>query len=80
MENLYKRLLPKVRDRLFINNEKYEVSVKLIIKDLKAVNFYTDLRMRTIHSLMIFSDTDPKDQWQLKWGDCFFKNDYEIKF
>jgi len=74
MENLYTRLKPKVKERLFKNNEKYKISVDSIVKDLKSVNFYTDLKMSTIHSLMIMSSTDPKDQWDLKWGDCFFNN------
>jgi len=74
MNKLYTRLKPEVKERLFKNNEKYKISVDSIVKDLKSVNFYTDLKMSTIHSLMIMSSTDPKDQWDLKWGDCFFNN------
>ena len=72
MKNLYQRLKPKVKDRLFSNKEKYKISVDSIVKDLKSVEFYTDLKMSTIHSLMVMSSTDPKDWWDLKWGDCFF--------
>jgi len=74
MENLYEKLLPEVKERLFSNDEKYKLSVKLIIKELKEVDFYIDLKMHTIHSLIIFSETDPKNQIDLKWGDCFFEN------
>ena len=74
MANLYTRLKPKVKIRLLNNNEKYKISVDSIVKDLKSVNFYTDLKMSTIHTLMVMSSTDPKDQWDLKWGDCFFNN------
>tara|TARA_R100001244_G_scaffold43541_1_gene39108 strand:- start:308 stop:547 length:240 start_codon:yes stop_codon:yes gene_type:complete len=74
MVNLYTRLKPKVKERLFSNRVKYKISVDSIVKDLKSVNFYTDLKMSTIHLLMTFSQTDPKDQWELKWGECFFLN------
>ena len=71
---LYYRLKPKVKERLLNNNVRYKISVDSIVEDLKSVNFYTDLKMSTIHSLMVMSSTDPKDWWDLKWGDCFFKN------
>ena len=74
MENLYTKLKPKVKRRLLDNNVRYKISVDSVVKDLKSVNFYTDLKMSTIHTLMVMSSTDPKDQWDLKWGDCFFNN------
>ena len=72
MKNLYQRLKPKVKDRLLSNRDKYKISVDSIVKGLKSNVFYTDLRMSTIHLLMCMSQTDPKDQWDLKWGECFF--------
>ena len=72
MKNLYQRLKPKVKDRLLSNRVKYKISVDSIVKGLKSNVFYTDLRMSTIHLLMCMSQTDPKDQWDLKWGECFF--------
>jgi hypothetical protein len=74
MKNLYQRLKPKVKERLFSNKEEYKISVDSIVEDLKSVDFYTGLKMSTIHSLMVFSQTDPKDQWELKWGECFFND------
>ena len=74
MENLYTKLKPKVKRKLLDNNVRYKISVDSVVKDLKSVNFYTDLKMSTIHTLMVMSSTDPKDQWDLKWGDCFFNN------
>ena len=74
MKNLYTKLKPKVKRRLLDNNVRYKISVDSVVKDLKSVNFYTDLKMSTIHTLMVMSNTDPKDQWDLKWGDCFFNN------
>ena len=74
MKNLYTKLKPKVKRRLLDNNVRYKISVDSVVKDLKSVNFYTDLKMSTIHTLMVMSSTDPKDQWDLKWGDCFFNN------
>ena len=71
---LYYRLKPEVKKRLLDNDVRYKISVDSIVKDLKSVNFYTDLKMSTIHSLMVMSSTDPKDWWDLKWGDCFFNN------
>ena len=72
MKNLYQRLKPKVKDRLLSNRVKYKISVDSIVKGLKSNVFYTDLRMSTIHLLMCMSETDPKNQWDLKWGECFF--------
>ena len=72
MKNLYQRLKPKVKDRLLSNRDKYKISVDSIVEGLKSNVFYTGLRMSTIHSLMVFSQTDPKNQWDLKWGECFF--------
>ena len=74
MKNLYQRLKPKVKDRLLSNRDEYKVSVDSVISSLIFAEFYTDLRMSTIHSLMVMSNTDPKDWWDLKWGDCFFNN------
>jgi hypothetical protein len=74
MKNLYQRLKPKVKDRLLSNRNEYKVSVDSVVEGLKSNEFYTDLRMSTIHSLMCMSKTDPKDQWDLKWGECFFNN------
>ena len=72
MTKLYNRLKPEVKQRLLTSNYKYKVSVAAIIEDLKSVNFYTELKMSTIHSLIVMSSTDPKDSFDLKWGDCFF--------
>jgi len=77
MKSLYANLKPKVKARLYSQNEEYQNSVRLIINKLKKHTFYTDLRITDVQTLQTFSDTYADTVMDFKWGEHLFNNLYE---
>ena len=77
MKNLYEQLKPEIRDSIQEDLKKYPTSTMALIDNLKAVNFWSDLKMsdvqRVIHhdhnNLLSISHMD------LLWGDKYLLND-----
>ena len=77
MKNLYEKLKPEIRDSIQKDLKKYPTSTMHLIDNLKAVNFWSDLtvdEVRTIinHSHLSFVEISMND---VIWGDKFLLNE-----
>ena len=77
MKSLYENLKPEVKAKLYSQNEEYQSSIRIIVKNLKNNNFYTDLRITDVQALQTFSDTYAESIHEFKWGEHLFNNLYE---
>ena len=74
---LYQRLKPEVKAGLELNALKgYDFSTNIIVSLLKSTQFYSDLTIDQVKSIIVFSDVKPKSVHDIKYGDFLLK-DYE---
>ena len=71
--NLYQKLKPLVKSNIKEKQLKYEYSVADIFKFLTKKEDYIDLTIREVNSLILFSNTEPKDVHELRNGDFAFR-------
>ena len=77
MKNLYEKLKPEVRDSIHADLEKYPTSTRHLIDNLKAVNFWSDLKMCDIRNVITHDHTNllTISHMDLLWGDKFLVNE-----
>jgi len=72
---LYQRLKPKAKAGLkCVNNKPYQFSVDIIVSLLKSKQFYSDLTIEEVKNIIVFSDTEPKSVYDIKYGDFLFES------
>ena len=77
MKNLYEQLKPEIRDSIQKDLEKYPTSTKALIIGLKATNFWSDLKVHQVNSIITHNHTNllTISHMDLLWGDKFLLND-----
>ena len=77
MKNLYEQLKPEIRDSIQADLEKYPTSTKALIISLKAANFWSDLRVQHVNSIILHDHTNllTISHMDLLYGDKFLLND-----
>ena len=77
MKNLYEKLKPEVRDSIQDDLKKYPTSTMMLIDNLKAVNFWSDLRMSDIQRIVHHDHTSllTVSHMDLLWGDRYLVNE-----
>ena len=80
MKNLYEQLKPEIRDSIQADLEKYPTSTKALINSLKAANFWSDLKVHQVNSIITHNHTNllTISHMDLLWGDKFLVNDDEL--
>ena len=75
MKNLYERLLPEVKFNLNKNKSKYSASIKKIVAKLYVYDYYEQMSISEIKTLITFSDVDHHSWtgYDWKWGEKLFK-------
>ena len=72
---LYQRLKPEVKAGLESkSNERYKLSTDIIVGLLKSTQFYSDLTIDQVKSIIVFSDTEPKSVFDIQYGDFLFES------
>tara|TARA_R110002012_G_scaffold221927_1_gene393415 strand:+ start:250 stop:486 length:237 start_codon:yes stop_codon:yes gene_type:complete len=73
MKNLYEQLKPEIRDSIQEDLEKYPTSTKDLIYKLKSVNFWSDLKVHDVSSIILHNHTNllTISHMDLLWGDKF---------
>ena len=77
MKNLYEQLKPEVRDSIQADLDKYPASTRHLIDNLKAVNFWSELKMCDVRSVVCHSHQPFINLTfnDLMWGDSFLVNE-----
>jgi len=77
MKNLYEKLKPEIRDSIQEDLKKYPTSTMNLIDNLKAVNFWSDLKMCDIRHVITHNHTNllTISHMDLLWGDKFIVNE-----
>ena len=77
MKNLYEQLKPEVRDSIQADLEKYPTSTADLINTLKAVNFWSELKMCDIRNVIIHDHDNllTVSHMDILWGDKYLLND-----
>ena len=77
MKNLYEQLKPEVRDSIQADLEKYPASTVHLIDNLKAVNFWSELKMCDVRSIILHDHNNllTISHIDLLWGDKYLLND-----
>ena len=77
MKNLYEKLKPEIRDSIQKDLKKYPTSTMHLIDNLKAVNFWSDLKMCDIRNVITHDHTNllTISHMDLLWGDKFLVNE-----
>ena len=77
MKNLYEKLKPEIRDSIQKDLKKYPTSTMQLIDNLKAVNFWSDLKMCDIRNVITHNHTNLLNisHMDLLWGDKFLVNE-----
>ena len=77
MKNLYEQLKPEVRDSIQADLEKYPTSTLHLIDSLKAVNFWSELKMCDIRSVITHNHDNllTVSHMDILWGDKFLLNE-----
>ena len=80
MKNLYEQLKPEIRDSIQEDLERYPTSTKALIIGLKAANFWSDLKVHQINSIITHDHTNllTISHMDLLWGDKFLVNDDKL--
>ena len=76
MKNLYEQLKPEVRDSIQADLEKYPTSTKDLIYKLKSVNFWSELKMCDVRSVILHHHDNllTISHIDLLWGDKYLVN------
>ena len=77
MKNLYEQLKPEVRDSIQADIKKYPTSTKDLIYKLKAVNFWSELKICDVRSVILHHHDNllTISHIDLLWGDKYLLND-----
>ena len=77
MKNLYEQLKPEVRDSIQADLEKYPASTEHLIDNLKAVNFWSELKMCDVRSIILHDHNNllTISHIDLLWGDKYLVNE-----
>ena len=77
MKNLYEQLKPEVRDSIQADLDKYPASTRHLIDSLKAVNFWSELKMCDVRNVITHSHDNllTVSQMDILWGDKYLLND-----
>ena len=71
METLYDKLLPELKEILFVNEKKYPSVVQKVIRTLKYKDYYGDLTIEELKTICTFTNVDwQKVDW--KFGEDLF--------
>jgi len=73
MKNLYEQLKPEIRDSIQEDLKKYPTSTMALINGLKAVNFWSDLKVQDVNSIILHNHANllTISHMDLLWGDKF---------
>ena len=73
-KTLYQRLKPEVKAGLESkSNDRYKFSTNIIVSLLKSKQFYSDLTIDQVKSIIVFSDINPKSVFDMQYGDFLFE-------
>ena len=80
MKNLYEQLKPEIRNSIQKDLKKYPTSTMALIDSLKAANFWSDLKVHDVNSIITHDHTNllTISHMDLLWGDKFLVNDNEL--
>jgi len=73
MKNLYEQLKPEIRDSIQEDLKKYPTTTMNLIDGLKAVNFWSDLKVHDVNSIILHNHANllTISHMDLLWGDKF---------
>ena len=76
MKNLYDKLKPEVRESIQADLERYPTSTTHLIDSLKAVNFWSELKMCDVRSVILHHHDNllTINHIDLLWGDKYLVN------
>ena len=79
MKNLYDRLKPKIRKSIQVDLKKYPHTTMKLIDTLKSVNFWSDLKVQDVSTIINHSHDNllSVSHMDLLWGDKFLVKDDE---
>tara|TARA_R110000823_G_scaffold295362_1_gene414461 strand:+ start:37 stop:273 length:237 start_codon:yes stop_codon:yes gene_type:complete len=77
MKTLYDKLKPEIRDSIQEDLQKYPTSTMSLIDGLKSVNFWSDLKVHDVNSIILHNHTNllTISHMDLLYGDKFLLNE-----
>ena len=80
MKKLYDKLKPEIRDSIQEDLKKYPTSTMSLIDSLKAANFWSDLKVHNVNSIILHDHTNllTISHMDLLYGDRFLLNEDEL--
>ena len=77
MKNLYEQLKPEIRDSIQEDLERYPTTTMDLINSLKAVNFWSELKVSDVNRIITHDHTNllTISHMDLLWGDKFLVNE-----
>ena len=77
MKNLYEQLKPEIRDSIQEDLQKYPTTTMMLIDGLKSVNFWSDLKVHDVNSIILHNHTNllTISHMDLLYGDKFLVNE-----
>ena len=80
MKTLYDKLKPEIRDSIQEDLKKYPTSTMTLIDSLKAANFWSDLKVHNVNSIILHDHTNllTISHMDLLYGDRFLLNEDEL--
>lgn len=81
-KNLFQLLKPEAKKNLVRNRVRYEVVIDMIIENLKRNYNVSDLTIRQVNNIYLFSDVNyPESPVEAMYCEpLFFQNDEELNF
>ena len=81
-KNLFQLLKPEAKKNLVRNRVQFEVVIDMIIENLKRNYNVSDLTIRQVNNIYLFSDVNyPESPVEAMYCEpLFFKNDEELNF
>ena len=79
MKNLYEQLQPEIRKSIQVDLKKYPHTTMALIDNLKAVKFWSDLKVQDVSTIINHSHYNlmSVSHMDLLWGDKFLINEKE---
>ena len=79
MKNLYEKLQPGIRKSIQVDLKKYPHTTMKLIDTLKSVNFWSDLKVHDVSTIINHSHDNllSISHMDLLWGDKFLVKDDE---
>ena len=79
MKNLYEQLQPEIRQSIQVDLKKYPHTTKKLIDTLKSINFWSDLKVQDVSTIINHSHYNlmSVSHMDLLWGDKFLINEEE---